>query len=497
MRRIRSGAWAALYLVAVSGLIYGLFSGWAYDDPFISYRYAENLAAGRGFVYNPGERVLSTTTALMVFMLAGLSYLCDNLPNWANLIGAISLAAGALCLWDLARSWNAPAAGWLALAAYPTLPLLVSTLGSETLLYLALGLGTFAAYARRRYTWVAVLGALATLARPDAILIPILLAADWLWQTIGPRLRGLPESGADQGALKDTRWDFKTMPWQAGLVFAGLLMPWIGFAWWYFGSPIPATLATKQMQGMLPISQRYLAGLPRLLSNYAAHPIYWLMALLALVGIWQVFRGNRRWWVLLAWPVAHSLAYILLGISRYNWYYAPPVVGLVVASGLGLDRLAQSDTRLAGRKRWWWMATGLVCLIVLIGQIRLVWQLHSFPDARVGIFTAVGDWLQLNTPLDARVGVLEVGIIGYEARRAMIDFTGLLQPEVARQLSLGTYEAAAYWAIDTYRPEYLVLQYGSFFALNIDRLPPECRVVQVFRGLDYNYPLDMTVYQCR
>ena len=40
------------------------FSEWAYDDPFITYRYARNLLNGFGFVYNPGERILSTTTPL-------------------------------------------------------------------------------------------------------------------------------------------------------------------------------------------------------------------------------------------------------------------------------------------------------------------------------------------------------------------------------------------------------------------------------------------------
>jgi len=34
------------------------------DDAYITFRYAQNLAAGLGFVYNAGERVLGTTTPL-------------------------------------------------------------------------------------------------------------------------------------------------------------------------------------------------------------------------------------------------------------------------------------------------------------------------------------------------------------------------------------------------------------------------------------------------
>src|SRR3990172_2277897 len=95
-----------LYLLLVSALLYGAFSAWAYDDPFITYRYANNLMHGGGFVYNPGERVLSTTTPLFTLLLAALGRLWPDLPRLANLLGAISLAAGGLLLWDLARSWK-------------------------------------------------------------------------------------------------------------------------------------------------------------------------------------------------------------------------------------------------------------------------------------------------------------------------------------------------------------------------------------------------------
>ena len=37
------------------------YRGWTVDDFYITYRYAGNLAAGRGFVFNPGERVFGLT----------------------------------------------------------------------------------------------------------------------------------------------------------------------------------------------------------------------------------------------------------------------------------------------------------------------------------------------------------------------------------------------------------------------------------------------------
>ena len=63
-----SFAFGALIL---AGLLL-LFGRQGADDAYITYRYADNLLAGNGLVYNVGERTLSTTTALYALLLAGL-----------------------------------------------------------------------------------------------------------------------------------------------------------------------------------------------------------------------------------------------------------------------------------------------------------------------------------------------------------------------------------------------------------------------------------------
>ena len=74
-----------------------LFSktGYTADDALIIFRYAENLAAGNGFVYNPGEHVLGTTTPLYTLLLAALLKIKINcfiggliLNNLADLVTA-------------------------------------------------------------------------------------------------------------------------------------------------------------------------------------------------------------------------------------------------------------------------------------------------------------------------------------------------------------------------------------------------------------------------
>jgi len=71
-----------LYLLGMTSGLYLAFFHWAYDDPFITYRYAANISRGLGFVYNPGERVLSTTAPLFAILLSLLSKFSPLCPCW-------------------------------------------------------------------------------------------------------------------------------------------------------------------------------------------------------------------------------------------------------------------------------------------------------------------------------------------------------------------------------------------------------------------------------
>ena len=75
------------------------------------------------------------------------------------------------------------------------------------------------------------------------------------------------------------------------------------------------------------------------------------------------------------------------------------------------------------------------------------------PEAKVDVYAQAGRWLRENTPPEALVGVTEVGVMGYYAERPMLDFLGLLEPDVAEALARGD----LYWALLRYQPDYLAL----------------------------------------
>jgi hypothetical protein len=86
--------------------------------------------------------------------------------------------------------------------------------------------------------------------------------------------------------------------------------------------------------------------------------------------------------------------------------------------------------------------------------------------------------------------MLEVGIIGYYARRPIIGFAGLIQPEVAKQMAPeSTYDDTTLWAIENYHPDYLVIPAGWFAGMTQSEwFKGEYKVVA--RLFEIGYPLN-------
>jgi hypothetical protein len=294
---------------------------------------------------------------------------------------------------------------------------------------------------------------------------------------------------------------------QALLIYALLVGPWFLFAWWYFGTPFPVTLAAKQAQGALPESRSFLEGLILELQRYAARPYYWLTIALAALGVGAAVRRRDGRCLLFGWALAYAVAYTALGVSGYFWYYAPLVGPLMVATGLGAQQVAHfcsiryptphnDDHTLALRvprpasRRLQRQYPAFLLVAVMLGA-QLYGALTLPRDHRLDLYRETGRWLHTHSPADAQIGTLEVGIIGYYSQRTMIDFAGLLQPAVAMRIAQGAnYDTAARWATLHYRPDYLVLVAGSLPSLTSDpQIVSACRPLVRLATVDYPEPM--------
>ncbi len=430
----------------------------AVDDAFITYRYAHNLATGQGFTYNTGQPVLSTTAPLWALILAAGALLWPDIPSLANTLSAVALGTGAVLLYLLGRREGSPWAGALAALFFVLYPLLWLSLGLETALFLALALGAMLAYRSGRLYLAAALLALATLTRGDGLVLTGVLVADSLL-----RLR---RAGGQPAPRRQAIG--------AVAIYLGLLLPVVVWLTWQFGSPLPATLAAKRAQTGLGITgfyahTTYLEGLGILArARLAQSPLYLLFLPAIAVGL--VVVGRQAGWARLplAWGGAHLLGYVVLGVTPYYWYYAPLVPGGMCLAALGIvegmRRLCRARGPLALRVGTGLWAVGLLAALLWSDRM-LVRALDGpvpppedplskvLPEAKVEVYAQAGRWLRDHTPAAALVGVTEVGILGYYAGRPMLDFLGLLEPDVADAVGRGD----LYWALLRYQPDYLAL----------------------------------------
>ncbi|UCC50204.1 MAG: hypothetical protein JSV68_13935, partial [Anaerolineaceae bacterium] len=109
--------WIALGLLGLMSVT--LFFGFRqyptpFDDAYITYRYARNIALGRGFVYNVGEPVLGTTTPLYTLLLAGLSLVWPNLPLLSHVIGVLAWTICVPITYGIGQTGGRKAVGFMA-----------------------------------------------------------------------------------------------------------------------------------------------------------------------------------------------------------------------------------------------------------------------------------------------------------------------------------------------------------------------------------------------
>jgi arabinofuranosyltransferase len=69
------------------------------DDAYIHYRFADNLAHGRGFAFNPNEPTPGSTSPLWVLLLAGSELAGLNPILASKILGALAFVACAWLTW--------------------------------------------------------------------------------------------------------------------------------------------------------------------------------------------------------------------------------------------------------------------------------------------------------------------------------------------------------------------------------------------------------------
>ncbi|HUV30676.1 MAG TPA: hypothetical protein VMY05_06290 [Acidobacteriota bacterium] len=428
-----------LFTAAVAArLAFHHLTGFIADDAFITFRYARNLVAGLGFVYNAGEHVLGTSTPLFTLVLAMFATSGVAPVAAALVVSVISSGLTAMILYRWACSLRLMRLSVLPALLYVLWPRSVAAdaCGMETAFFtLLVTAGLYFQHRRLQYYAIGM-ATLATATRPEGgILLLLLLAYNVLTDRTG-WLRYL-------------------------LIPAVLLGPWCAFSWYYFGSPVPNSIPAK-----LALYSRFGAGSPwqTLVYVMAWHNAFgWLLTAAAVVGGWWLHRKQYFGRLEIVWMVSLILFFTLSPTRIFFWYIPPiyPVYLLFAAAALPwlLDRIASAGVDLSiRRQRAIGIAvTGALALLLAAGNIRPVARYREYQQGLESVHRQIGYYLYTHAEPDDLVAAEDIGYLGYYSKRRILDRDGLISPEVIPYNRQGAYGTA----ILDFAPDWLVAARSS------------------------------------
>ena len=314
------------------------------DDAYISYRYARNLAAGLGLVYNAGEYVEGFTNLSWTLLVAGLLALGVPVKLAGHALGVMSgvatlAAAAAFVRAGAPRGRSLVDAGAVCLLlAFATTLSRWSTSGMETALFTALVTAALAAQAHGRLGGATVCAALATATRPEGGLVAAFVLAPAALDVV-------------RGPTEERR---RALVCGVGYVaaFAALTL----FRLSYYGSPLPNTFYAKAGSGSPETGAHYLLGFLRSGPGLLLVP--------ALLAAWW----EPRWRPGAGLIAAYFLYAVLVGGDVFGYRFVLPVLPALIV-------LAVSGVRAAWQRR---REAGLV-LAMLLPALQVVHLVQAQP----------------------------------------------------------------------------------------------------------------------
>ncbi|MBW4470999.1 MAG: hypothetical protein KME45_11440 [Stenomitos rutilans HA7619-LM2] len=482
-----------LWLTLVAGLVarlsFWLYTDRVWEDSLITITHAVSAVSGLGLTHHYGEgRVHGFTSALSVLIplageviVPGAGLLMLRLASLLATVITITYAYLIAQKLNLNQWATFFAVSYLALSQYQ---IFYGMAGMETQVATAILLaGTYFVMEKQARLAGACLG-LGLLVRPDFCL--------WV----------LP-------ALLYFVWQNRKTGFQAALMTLVVASPWFLFATFYYGSPIPHTIAVKSLIWSSP-PPSLLAGINAWLTWFSVqltvvHAGSWkffapfvdahfvlstpipqpilaavavLILSLALLGIWST-RKVRGLWVAIAYVVIFTIYYFAwVGNDYFSWYVIPFMALVVLFAAAGLHRLQRLSV------------AGSNLLAVTLAILFAVHIPFSFPiQAQVQqienhVRKPLGEYLGQVVPHGEAVVSESAGYVGYYSRAKLYDFPGLTSPTALQALKQLPPEHRSLDAmINRLQPEWLVLRPIEFERLkkNYPTAAARCTVAKSFR----------------
>jgi hypothetical protein len=417
-----------LLLLLVTRLALWWHIPFASEDAYITFRYARNLGAGLGLIYNPGERVFGFSSPLWTVWCALGWMVTRNLELWTRGTTLLSEIVILVLLGALLRRTASNAAAWCFTFFFAVWPYFaaVSISGMENTVMLALIVVVAVLVERRSIVSGPALAALGMI-RPEGLASAAVLA-----------------------------WGAR---WRDRVVALVLIAAGIGALWAYYGSPVPQSVVAKSSLYGTPgpwqgrhwwewLVPGFLGRVPGATEGVHMFLMAVVLAPAAMAGaraLWPARNGALARIILAC--LAVWIGYSAVGVAYFWWYLVVPLAGIGALAAVGLPHVVR------GRGIY----AGLALMVVSIWTIAPSLYLGRAQNEYTG-FAEAGGFLRQNSRPGQKVMLEPIGMIGWRAPLVVVDEIGLVSPGVARRRLGGPGWYADVAARE--RPDWLVVRSG-------------------------------------
>jgi hypothetical protein len=392
-----------------------------FDDAYVTLRYAENLMNGLGLVFNPGERVMGTTSPLLTFVLAafGKIFGASHLELIALSVGILA-SAGTLYFCERSlRAAGLPApVQWTFLAVVAFVPSFISnsTSGMETPLVLFLMSVSLYLFVGDRLIALSIVGFLLFLGRVDTSLWLLALAIELL---LAHRRKGIGE------LIRPL------------MLFCGALFAWLIFLKMYFGRIVPQSVVGKAVSHgafLLPDWDYVLT----LLSAFVPAQRFGVWGLVLIVAVFaalipsaiDLWRGFPKVRPVLYFFLLYVGVFLAARAPLFSWYLIPPKWAFYLIAVYAIwNVLSNARVRsVMPLKSSYVMA--LIGTLLFAAGVRAVAVRRANSEDSSSV--AISKVIEESLPPAGTVFLEHIGLVGYRSGCYIYDSMGLVTPETTR-----------------------------------------------------------------
>ncbi len=393
------------------------------DDAFILFRYVKNFVEHGQFAYNLGEPTYGFTSPAWLFFLSSVYFIFRDIYISVWIVSVLSMIFFVTTMWlliiqviknrpfQLLFMFSILCDFWIQRWAFS---------GQEITFKLAVCAGVLA-YASRyannsghsRERSPVILGILLSFSlftRPEFILL------------CGIAL-----------AILIRRKEWKSLAIVVTIV-AVTYGSWALFCHIHFGWFVPHTILVKTgssygWEGTFREVSSRIGGL-----ILPAVPVFAVSigAVLHKRMIRKLFQDNITVLMIVLWVSGSLAGYLISHAPLTSMYYVTIVPFIVCLCIYALENLIGEDSQLS--KRYIVIsATASVCIYVAVFSFRLgvfSWIVSDkYNNGDDKNYIEYAEWIDANTPKSARIGITELGVVGWFGNRYMIDLAGIATPE--------------------------------------------------------------------